>query len=495
MSGDGAANVAETPPVAQDTDLTSRSTPPLTPGELGLLGGAGVVTAVALPFSAIGSGIALIGLVVAAVVLVERPLDSWDEPWQRAAVACAVVAAPLPAVSDAGWVVGPVLLVALALAVVALAGGTGWYGLARPLLGCVPGSFRSVAAVARSVRRLVPPGPRVGPALRAATLTTVVVAGFGALFVSADRLFGELVERFLLPDVDLPTLVLRLGAGAVVTVGVATVASVRPRPDGEPSNAAPARTLRGVEWLTPLVGLVALFTAFVVVQFGVLFGGHMRVLRTAGLTYAEYARSGFAQLVVVALLTLGVVVGVARYAPARGLREVRLRRWLLAALCALTLVVLASAHHRLALYEEAFGYTRLRFGARATIWWLAVVFVLLLLAGAARRTRSLPRAVVLLTGVAVVATGYLQPDALIARRNVERSAAHGTTDVDYLAGLSADAVPALLALPSGVRGCALERQAARLAAIDEADERMSWNLSRARAVAALEVLPGDRACR
>ena len=70
-----------------------------------------------------------------------------------------------------------------------------------------------------------------------------------------------------------------------------------------------------VEWLVPIVVLDALFLTFVTVQLTVLFGGHRHVLGTEGLTYAEYARSGFGQLVVVTLLTLSVVAATVRFAP------------------------------------------------------------------------------------------------------------------------------------------------------------------------------------
>ena len=78
------------------------------------------------------------------------------------------------------------------------------------------------------------------------------------------------------------------------------------------------------------------------------------VLDTAGLTYAEYARSGFAQLLAVAALTFAVIAAARRWAAAAAAAA------LLAALCVLTLVVLASALKRLGLYEETYGFTRLR---------------------------------------------------------------------------------------------------------------------------------------
>ena len=67
----------------------------------------------------------------------------------------------------------------------------------------------------------------------------------------------------------------------------------------EPSEPRALRRLSRAEWVIPLALLDALFLAFVIVQLAVLFGGHDRVLRTTGLTYAEYARSGFWQLLAV----------------------------------------------------------------------------------------------------------------------------------------------------------------------------------------------------
>ena len=459
--------------------------PPVTGRQLALALGAGLLAAVAVPGAVPGLGMALSGLAVAAVVLAGRPLDTWWSPWRGALVACAVAIAPLPALSDALWVVFPSLLVGVALAVVGLGGGSRWLGLLRPLLRVVPGGFRAVGVVAREVRAAVPVGERKRPALRATVVTVVLLGVFGALFASADRVFGRLVERYLVPDLDLGLLPARVVLLAVVTLGVVTVMRVRARPRDDRPLPPASRPLTGVEWQVPLAGLVALFAAFVALQFGVLFGGHEQVLHTAGLTYAEYARGGFGQLLVVAVLTLAVIAGAARYAPTAG-REARLQRVLLAALCLLTLVVLASAFHRLAVYEEAFGFTRLRFAAQVAIWWLAAVFGLVLLAGAAGRERLLPRAIVLLTALVVVGVGHAQPDGLIARRNVERYAAEDTLDLQHLVSLSADAVPALQALPPDVRGCVFDVYAARLDPLRDDGGWAGWNHSRARAVDLLD---------
>jgi hypothetical protein len=160
----------------------------------------------------------------------------------------------------------------------------------------------------------------------------------------------------------------------------------------------------------------------------------------------------------------------------------RLLRSLLGLLIILTLVVLASALHRLGLYEEAFGFTRLRLGVHAFMLWIGGLFVLALAGIAIGGGRRLPPVVAAGTGLFVLAFALANPDALVAERNLERAAETGRIDAAYLAGLSADAVPALAGsrLP-GVRPL-LERQAARLA---EPDGWAGWNVSREQARRAL----------
>jgi hypothetical protein len=239
------------------------------------------------------------------------------------------------------------------------------------------------------------------------------------------------------------------------------------------------RRLTPLEWGIPLAALVALFTAFVSVQLAVLFGGHDHVLETAGLTYAEYARQGFWELLVAGALTLTVVGLAVLLAGTSERRHRLLLRALLGALCALTLVVLVSALHRLRLYEDAYGLTRLRLGAEASALWLGGAFVLVLVAGVIGRVRrNVADVAVAGTAVALVAFSLADPDGLIAGRNVDHWRDTGRIDADYLAGLSADAVPELAELPESLRATALASIRADL----QADEPWSSaNLARGRA--------------
>ena len=222
------------------------------------------------------------------------------------------------------------------------------------------------------------PNAAVVPVARGIGLVGIVTVPFAALLISADAAFAAIADGIPFPATDLwPA---RGVVFVVVLAGALGLGLVR-REQFRQLSLERSRALRPIEWMLPLGALVALFVAFVGVQVTVLFGGRDHVLRTTGLTYAEYARSGYWQLLATAVLTLAVIAAALRLAdtPRRSHRVIL--RALLAALCGLTLVLLASALHRLDLYESAFGLTRLRLTAEAFAWGLAGFFALIVLAG------------------------------------------------------------------------------------------------------------------
>ena len=459
-----------------------RRLPPAAPrsvmGRAVLVGGA---AAVLVPGHRPGLGVGVAALAIALGVPLRGRLRS---PSGLALAATAVGLVAVSTLRDAGWIVGPCLLAALATWSLLHSGGRGWRPTALGVLAVPLRGLAGLASLAHGAVRLGA-GQRLEwavPAVRGVAVTALLLAVFGGLFATADAAFRELFARLALPTPG-PMLVARplVFLAAAALVGAAALVATAPRRDG----AIPAYTgpvLRPVEWVLPLLVLDLLFAAFVSVQLTVLFGGRDHVLSTAGLTYAEYARQGFGQLVVAAVLTLGVVATAARVVP-RSPATDRLRTLLLGALCLMTLVVLASASRRLGLYEQEFGFTRLRVSVDAAIAWLGVVLLLVVAAGTRLGARWLPRAVVLSAAAGLLVFALADPDARIAQRNVERFAATGDLDAGYLAGLSADAAPALQALPEPQRSCILR------ALVPDADPWPAYNLSRERARDVLQGLP------
>ncbi len=364
---------------------------------------------------------------------------------------------------------------ALVAGSLALAGGRTVRGLAAGaaagLLSVGRGLPWGVGGVGQALPRRRPGGARIG---RALLVTIGLVAVFGGLFASADPAFAKVMTGWV-PSLDGPEIVRAIFCGGLVTLVALGASFLAARhPDFDEIPATTSRPVRRVEWALPLAALDLLFLAFVLVQLAVLFGG-----QRGPLDYARYTRSGFWQLVAVTVLTMAVLAVAARVAPRQARADRVLLRGLLGGLAVLALVVVGSALRRLALYEEAYGFTRLRVLVGAVELWLGLVFVLVLVAGVRLRAGWLPRAVAGTAVAGLLTVALLNPDGFIADRNVDRYQRTGDLDLAYLASLSADAAPALDRLPAGLRGCVPRPIASGLSRTP--DGWRTWNLGRSRA--------------
>ena len=425
---------------------------------------AAVTAAALLPRAPLGIDVPLVAVLVAATVAtsVRRSLDA------ALFGSLAVALAFMPAVLDAGWVAAVDIAAACVLATVAVAG---------PRLVAPLAPFRALSGVPE----IVPPVPhRSAPVLRGLAFGCALVLPFGALFWTADAAFAEIGRSAPIPS--LSSLPARLAVFALVLFGALALALAAKRVFTDPTLPTPKLGLS--EWAIPLVLLDALVLAFVVVQVTVLFGGRDHVLETAGLTYSEYARQGFWQLIAAATLTLVVVGTAVRAAEVRRRRDEILLKALLGALCVLTIVTVASTVHRLGLYEDAFGLTRSRLAAETFSWGLGGLFVLVLLAGCVGVVRAQVARIALAGAtLGLLAFSISNPDGRIAQRNVDRWRETGDLDVAYVQELSADAVPALSALPEPLRTEILAPYGERLA---KGEPWTSANYGRHRAREALE---------
>jgi len=312
---------------------------------------------------------------------------------------------------------------------------------------------------------------------------------FGGLFVAADAVFEKLVVDFLGFDVaEVFGHLFLILLFTWVTAGLLWVALMARNPESL-SFGRPDYLSLGIIEMGIVLGLLdLLFLVFVMVQVRYLFGGAERVLTTADLTYAEYARRGFFELVTVTALALPMLLLAHWLLRAGNPTRERAFRALAGALVALLFVVMASALQRMYLYLEEYGLTELRLYASIFMAWLAVVlvwFLVTVLRG--RRDRFAFGA--LLTGfAAILLINAINPDALIARTNLERLEEGKRFDAYYLTTLSADAAPVLFqTLPDipeerlVIQGdFSAEKAIVRRWGDGETDWR-TWNLSRERA--------------
>ena len=331
--------------------------------------------------------------------------------------------------------------------------------------------------------------PRTLAVVRGLVLVIPLLLLFGGLLMAADAVYSRLVSTALHFDVNMllghlffTGFLAWLAAG----FGRALLLATAPVVPNEKRAGLPSLGL--VETTTIFSLLNLLFLSFVLVQIRYFFGGAATVSATSGLTYAEYARSGFFELVWVAALVLPLLLGLHWLQRPGDARAQRLFSWQAGVQVALLFVIMASALARMHLYQGEYGLTELRLYTTAFMGWLAVVF--LWFAATVLRGQRARFAFGAAGGAfgLIVALHLVNPDAMIVRANLTHAQKGRAFDAEYAASLSADAVPALTAalpaLPLAVQGT-LAVHLLPAWSHDTGDWR-SWSLGRAQAFRAVQ---------
>ncbi|MFD6394582.1 DUF4153 domain-containing protein, partial [Nocardia sp. NPDC060259] len=404
-----------------------------------------------------------------------EPVTARDRLWWTIA---ALVLLGVGTVRAAGWLFALCVLAACVAGSLAVLGRRTSRGIVHDMAAVPFASFGAVPWAFSGLREARPAElssvRRYGVSV-AATVALLVV--FVPLLGGADATFADLLSG-LVPTVDAATAwqwILLFGVVAVGALGALYLLA------GPPAAAAasprPARLWSRSEWVLPVGALTVLFGVFVGAQFVALFGGDDYVQRTAGLTYAEYARSGFWQLSAVSILTLAVILAVLRWSSHETAADRRWLRILLSAVSVLALVIVGSALARMWTYQQAYGFTVLRLLVEVCELWVGVVYVLVLVAIARLRWSWVPRAAVGTALGTLIALAILNPEHLVAERNIDRWEHGKRLDTAYLSDLSPDIIPALTQLPPELR---TEIEDPIRADLDD-DHWWSWNFSRSSA--------------
>lgn len=320
---------------------------------------------------------------------------------------------------------------------------------------------------------------QLGAVARGLVVAVPLLGVFGALLFSADAVFAGLVRHFL--DLDLSGLVSHLAgflACAWLTAGFLRGVLAKERaPWAEPVPSSPP--LGPIELNVVIGALNLLFLLFILVQCRYLFGGSQLVEVTPGITYAEYARRGFFELVAVSVLALPVLLFADWLLPSTSGN-----RWFHAqsvVMILLLLVIMGSAMWRMRLYQAEYGLTELRLYSSAFMAWLALVFGWFMLTVSRGRRPVFVAGAGALAVMVILALHALNPDALIVRANAAQARTGHAFDTAYALTLGADAVPELLRVAANLPGpeqFAIRAEVLRRWGAAEDDWR-GWNLGRA----------------
>jgi len=313
-----------------------------------------------------------------------------------------------------------------------------------------------------------------------------LVCIFGGLFVAADAVFEGLLRKYLNIE-NIITHGFWIVFWPWLAMGFLRETLLASRWESFNIKLRPLFTVGVIEMLVVLGLLNALFLSFVVVQFFYLFGG-ASLLDLTKLTFAEYARRGFFELVTVAALALPVLLLADWFVRRDNPSHLRIFRVLEGTLILLLFVIMLSAVRRMGLYMETYGLTELRIYTTAFMGWLALVFAWFL-ATVLREQREQFAFGALVAGcIVVIGLNAVNPDEMIVRTNVGRETQSVTSrvpfDAPYVSLLSADSVPALIETMPQMKktdSCYIANQILRRYSPPTNFDWRTWNYSRTQA--------------
>lgn len=282
---------------------------------------------------------------------------------------------------------------------------------------------------------------------------------FTILMISADYAFADLIEDSLRKIfgewIKLENLV-KLFIGGMVSVYFAvfnfSIWNRRSALSHFLNQYAESRVVRIKQSWDPLIFNVVLlsvnilFLLFIIVQFAYLFGGEDNVIR-GGYTYAEYARRGFKELLMIAVLVYGLVYVLNLKVRTYTKSQLTMYKVNYLLLLLMTMVINLSAHTRLYLTEAAYGYTGVRIMGHFIMFLVGAMIILLASFSLWKEAFAYINKVnAVMIALAFFLFLVFPGDYLVGTLNVNRFKESGLIDLPYFLSLSDEAVPAFIEL-------------------------------------------------
>lgn len=296
------------------------------------------------------------------------------------------------------------------------------------------------------------------------SLSLLAMAIIIPLMASADMVFNEImikITRNMTSGIELERLISHFfiillvssymyGFLRTVLKSSTQTSTSNFNPDGTDMNsmketiAEPGKNFDSTIPLTVfLSALNLLFLLFSYIQVKYIILGGTDFL-PENITYAEYARSGFFQMMVLSVINFSITIFLSSHVSK--LENTKKLKILLTTLSIFTIIVVFSSYSRMNLYENTYGYTRLRFLVYIILFTEAGLN-LILMYGIWNISFEFVRYGFLLVLFVYLMLNTVNIDGYIASRNIDRYFDTGEIDLNYLRySLSNDASSEILRL-------------------------------------------------
>lgn len=280
-----------------------------------------------------------------------------------------------------------------------------------------------------------------------------------ALLISADSIFAQILnplKQLIMNIFNIGfwlSMYFRIIACIIVSIYIMAFICNILKTDTEDKNVIKAAGIKmqNITVNTVLTVLNIVYFLFTVIQFTYLF---MQIGIAGEFNYAEYARRGFFQLMIVTIINLIIILVTNANKRETTKFTNNYTKVMNLFLIIFTVVMICSSFLRMYLYEQEYGYTFLRlmvFFILATELALIIPTVVYVF----NKKVKLLKCYIIIFAIMYTLINFTNVDKTIARRNVDRYIANSNINLDskeeaidfyYLKKLSIDAIPDIIRL-------------------------------------------------
>ncbi|MBT5016419.1 DUF4173 domain-containing protein [Candidatus Peregrinibacteria bacterium] len=223
------------------------------------------------------------------------------------------------------------------------------------------------------------PSNKIIRTLKTVFLTLLLLLLFASLLSQADPIFDQLISEIKEEAAARTFLSLLLAAGLLFGL------SLQIKPSKKTTE---FKLFNFYDVVIPIIAIELLFLFFLFIQGKYLFGSH-EAIANFDLTYSEYVRKGFTELLTTTFLG-GIIayLVILKTKTTKTLNRSKFLRGLNVILVIELMALLSSALKRDLLYVEVYGLTRVRLIGGIFLAWLAATLIMLLITNINKRLQE-----------------------------------------------------------------------------------------------------------
>ena len=265
---------------------------------------------------------------------------------------------------------------------------------------------------------------------KALCITIPIVIVIVAILASADSVFNNMIFNILnvftniFSSIDFSGFIIRLILIICIFIYLSSFFYNITKYEEEPVLENDTNESKKIESMTLKMVLTALnivYLIFCIIQINSLF------MQKTNINYADYARQGFFQLMIVSIINLIVILIAKKY----GEENNKYINFMEILMIIFTFIIIVSSAVRMYFYEQVYGYTLLRLLVYCVLLTEAILLIPTILY-ILNKHRNLIKTYFTIIVVMYIGMNIINFDAIIANRNINRYIETGKIDLEYL---------------------------------------------------------------